>query len=278
MSRKKLATIVMALSLAAVALVGTTLAFFKDKTETAVNTFTVGNVKIDLLEPDWNPEEGKGLVPGATVKKDPFITNTGASDGFVMIHITGADAMNAVGFSAEYNTADWILVDEEGNARAARKEGQLEDGYYAYKKVLTAGDSTERLFTEVRFDGTEQIASGYQVIANFVDAKDGTTLFTYKDVDGNVIAANAERKPLEENGKPVIKYTVDGVTGEMFGTYEEAENYVLANKSEEASYTFDLKVQGFAIQTSGYEGVEAGSVQNSGGTYYWVPILLDDNQ
>ena len=46
----------------------------------AVNTFTIGEVTIDTLEPNYpgnGSDEVKDMVPGKEVKKDPQIKNTG---------------------------------------------------------------------------------------------------------------------------------------------------------------------------------------------------------
>mgnify|MGYP004643770801 CR=1 FL=1 len=47
--KKKLTAIALVVALLAVAVIGGTLAYFTD-TDSAKNTFTVGNVKIDLIE------------------------------------------------------------------------------------------------------------------------------------------------------------------------------------------------------------------------------------
>ena len=47
--KKKITAICLCVALLAIAIVGATLAYFTD-TKSATNTFTVGNVKIDLIE------------------------------------------------------------------------------------------------------------------------------------------------------------------------------------------------------------------------------------
>ena len=47
--KKKLTAIFLCVALAAIAIVGASLAYFTD-TKSATNTFTVGNVKIDLID------------------------------------------------------------------------------------------------------------------------------------------------------------------------------------------------------------------------------------
>ena len=53
--KRKLIAICLCVALAAVAVVGASLAYFTD-TKSATNTFTVGNVKIDLIESRFHRE------------------------------------------------------------------------------------------------------------------------------------------------------------------------------------------------------------------------------
>lgn len=149
--KKKLTAIFLCVALVAIAVVGASLAYFTD-TKTATNTFTVGNVKIQLLESQyhrvnagkgnavgekepsmggylwaanvnmqgttkntpnyvtsgetWNgqyfsdaqieadaatykngyfAEHSQKMVPGANVRKNPYVKNIGANDAYVRI-------------------------------------------------------------------------------------------------------------------------------------------------------------------------------------------------
>ena len=63
--KKKILALSMCIALAAIAIVGASLAYFTD-TKSATNTFTVGNVKIDLIEQQRGEN---GLVPFEQNKK-----------------------------------------------------------------------------------------------------------------------------------------------------------------------------------------------------------------
>lgn len=62
--KKKITAICLCVALLAIAIVGATLAYFTDN-DSAKNTFTVGNVKIDLLESSLH-RENAGVANGAT--------------------------------------------------------------------------------------------------------------------------------------------------------------------------------------------------------------------
>ena len=149
--KKKLTAIFLCVALVAIAIVGASLAYFTD-TKTAKNTFTVGNVKIELLESQYHrvnagkgnatdeteplsggylwaanvdmqgttentpnyvtsgevwdglyfsdaqieadaktykdgyfAEHSQNMVPGANVRKNPYVKNTGDSDAYIRI-------------------------------------------------------------------------------------------------------------------------------------------------------------------------------------------------
>ncbi len=67
MKKKTILVAAIAVMLVAALVVGGTLAYFTDKTDAKVNTFTVGNVKIDLLESQYHRvNAGKGNATGQT--------------------------------------------------------------------------------------------------------------------------------------------------------------------------------------------------------------------
>ena len=72
--KKKLTAIFLCVALVAIAIVGASLAYFTD-TKSATNTFTVGNVKIDLIESKFHREGNDNS--GDTTIPDPTQTASG---------------------------------------------------------------------------------------------------------------------------------------------------------------------------------------------------------
>ena len=72
--KKKLTAIFLCVALVAIAIVGASLAYFTD-TKSATNTFTVGNVKIDLIESRFHREGNDNS--GDTTIPDPTQTASG---------------------------------------------------------------------------------------------------------------------------------------------------------------------------------------------------------
>lgn len=97
--KKKILALSLALGVFALILSAGTLAYFTDTTPAVKNTFTVGSVDITLDEAEVDPATNKfkenatriaantyeNVVPGATLDKDPTVTNVGKSDAWVRI-------------------------------------------------------------------------------------------------------------------------------------------------------------------------------------------------
>lgn len=82
--KKKILAMCLCVCLAAVAVVGGTLAYFTD-TDAETNVFTTGNVDIDLLE--QFDEENAKLMPGIDIQKEVTVQNLGSEDAYVRVHI-----------------------------------------------------------------------------------------------------------------------------------------------------------------------------------------------
>lgn len=142
--KKKILALCLVIALAATAVIGGTLAYFTD-TDDATNTFTVGNVKIDLTEPNWEgtgKEDAPEVYPGEALAKDPTVENIGANPCFVRVSVTGLDCLGDAG----------MITYETGYVKDALGEGWVlhTDGYFYYTKVLNVGEKTSALFDQIR--------------------------------------------------------------------------------------------------------------------------------
>jgi len=120
MNRKKLTALIMVLALAFTTLVGGTLAYFTDDDD-AVNTFTVGNVEIDLFEtPDDNNDgewDGQltALAPGLKIDKNVWVKNTSkTNDAYIRVHIAFPAELDDGDpeFNASKNFLHWNFTNE----------------------------------------------------------------------------------------------------------------------------------------------------------------------
>ena len=148
MNKKK--TIIAAIVLLLVLLVGGAIAYFTD-TDTKTNTFTVGNVDIQLNEV-WNAADGEGVVPGEKIDKKPSVENKGKSDAYVFLKVTIPCHNNKALFTLEELNAAWNQVESnacdaaEGNATVVYSYGTL--------TKLSKDAETPELFKQVKLDST----------------------------------------------------------------------------------------------------------------------------
>ena len=145
--KKKILALALVVVLAVTAVTGATLAYFTD-TKNATNTFTVGNVKIELTEPSWTATGSKDapqVYPGEALAKDPTVTNNGANPCFVRISVTGWDALIKAGLSANNIT---YRTDYE-DAKLGENWVLHTDGYFYYTKVMQPADVTDALFDQI---------------------------------------------------------------------------------------------------------------------------------
>ena len=117
-----------------------TLAWFTDAKKTE-NIITMGNVRIDLTEPEWKAPTG--VVPGGVYPKDPTVTNTGKNSAHVRIRLTHDEGLS-----------DAQMDDIEQALEIQKDWVKSEDGCYYYQAVLPVGQSTPALFTELSIPET----------------------------------------------------------------------------------------------------------------------------
>lgn len=129
MKKKILASCLVA-ALAAIAVIGGTLAYFTDS-EAAANEFTVGNVDIDLTEPNWadhGKTEAENVYPGEFLAKDPTVENVGNNPCFVRVSVSN---LNQFG---EKGDIVYLTNGEENTLGEGWEDGN--DGYFYWTKPL----------------------------------------------------------------------------------------------------------------------------------------------
>ena len=207
--KKKLLALVLVVALAATAVIGGTLAYFTD-TDEAVNTFTVGGVKIDLIEQQGNAdhtglvpyEEGNKLLmpivgsaqgekyPNGQPKAENYIDkvvtvkNTGKSAAYVRAYFAIPSALDD-GYET-FNAGANILHFNFGNANGATTEGNQwkwkHDGKWNYFETTIDNVQYNVYFADyyqplAANATTEQFVSGVYLDSH-VDMKNGAYVDT----------------------------------------------------------------------------------------------------
>ena len=145
--KKKILSICLVAVIAAMAIAGASLAYFTAE-DSAENVFTVGNVAIDLTEPNWDETgkvEAEDVYPGEPLAKDPTVTNTGKNPCFVRISVTGWDSLKNAKLSDQDITYRTDYVDEKLGENWVKHT----DGYFYYTKVLQPGETTDAQIDQI---------------------------------------------------------------------------------------------------------------------------------
>ncbi len=199
MKKKKI--IIAAAVLLAVFLIGGVVAYFTD-TDSATNTFTVGNVEIEVLEPGWTalpktsgdpaiPDDAENMMPGDTVTKDPKIHNKSTTnEAYVFAKIespctTGTTALELF----DYTNTPGVNNGWELMTNGTCSNGKISRVYsYSANGTMTAlapNGNTPTLFDQLTLNTnvtgdlpneTNVVITGYAI------QKDGLTETTPSDV------------------------------------------------------------------------------------------------
>jgi len=123
--------------------VGGTLAFLLDTTAPIENTFVPSEIIIDTYE-EFDGEE----------KSNIYVQNNGTADAYVRIKLLGYWYDNQK--DAVVAKQSWFDME----SKTPNNGWFYKDGYYYYYTVLTPGNTTEYLFSSVKF--SESMDNMYQ--------------------------------------------------------------------------------------------------------------------
>lgn len=198
MNKKKVMSLAAVGIIGAIALSGASIAYFSD-TKTATNTFTVGNVKIDLIEQqtvkDTNGSvtglesfvQDKVLKPGTSsdgnaVSKIVTVKNTGENDAWVWVDLKVPAYLVSSDFKAEPHTDEaknalhWNNYGHfttEYNAGGKYSASPISDGIIDTKgnvKDANMVSVADGLWNNFKYVGTETIdGTEYVVVRSTMD-------------------------------------------------------------------------------------------------------------
>lgn len=172
MNKKKLITMIFAVSLVAVVGVGATLAYFTD-TEDADNVVVMGNVNIALTEGSGEGITNEGMefgdvLPGQTVDKNPTITiEPGSADAYVRAKVSYDNADSTITAEQITDITNSVKAEIAKNTKWYFNES---DGYFYYADSLTTGDSAI-LFNQLTVPTTWDNATANQTFHVLINAE-----------------------------------------------------------------------------------------------------------
>ncbi len=209
MTKKRFVAILLCVTLVALAAIGATFAYLTD-TKTVNNTFTMGNVAINLDETNVNDPTGDrvtsnaySVYPGAVVTKDPIVHNTGKNAAYIRATVNVSNWMNLC--AAYYPDFKYTFGQEGYKAALNLLVGELGEGWSVVG--VTAGDT----FTIGQFDAKFILKYDGKLAAG----ADTTAMFQTVTIPAGIDNANTE----SFSG---VKVVAQAIQADGFDTWEAA--------------------------------------------------------
>lgn len=236
MKKKRLVPVVASCLLVGAMFTGGALAYLTD-TETTTNVFTVGDVGIDVQEPNYpgnGSDEVTDLVPNEEVDKDPQIKNTKKNNAIVFVRV-------------DIPMAEVMKADDDGSRLGDKTNQELfevsVDGVnypqWAEKWVRLTDETAVSGYFKKGADGAEDVQ-----VQSAADADYFSYLFGYE----NVLKENETTDPIFEHVRliNVIEDQADDLGAMIDNTVQE------------------VKITAYAIQADNLVGLTDESVTGEG--------------
>lgn len=241
--KKKITAIFLCVALLAVAIAGATLAYFTDK-DAATNTFTIGNVKIDLIESyvhrggetayenvndypsSHDPATGmhtdeqilnasdkayedylaaQQLMPGVAINKMPYVKNIGASDAYIRIRVMIPSALDL----------DVLNSSVYCSTALDKEEFTLADGFdWTNPPKSTVGDVEYDVY---EFTRVKPLAAGKMTTWNVWNTIKMDTDVTQEDIEAMITAG-----AITADGQFNVLVQADAIQAASFTSAAEA--------------------------------------------------------
>ena len=262
MKKKTILVAAIAVMLVAALVVGGTLAYFTDKSDAKVNTFTMGNVGIDLTETAWDADADHTLVPGKFYDKNPTITvDADSQDAYVFLKLD---------LNKYVSLINLMGVDAYKNVDALK--GQTYPGFIKFVEMLANDNALRAAVLDRWFGGVNhadwKVMNLTELKAAVAAAENGknpthlVVVLGYQK-DGGVVKAGDEVKFMDKFGMP------SSVTASMFDGEDayyvgEGENHHSASNFNTASGAFKMTFTAYAIQADQIANLNAAYVALGG--------------
>ena len=163
--KKKITVAVVALVLVLCCAMGGTLAWLVAKTDPVVNTFTYGDINIDLSESENLTLK---MIPGNDITKDPKVTVEANSEA-CWLFVKVEESNNFDDFMTYAIASGWTLYNTTTTGSDIKTDDTTDDTYVIYREVdantANAGNSYQVLA------GKEEYQNGYVTVNDAVTKK-----------------------------------------------------------------------------------------------------------
>ena len=250
MNKRKTLALALTLCMVAILAIGGSLAYFTDTTNAKVNEFTVGNVNIDLDEPNW--EGDATLMPDVTYAKDPTITvGEKSQDCYVFLKMDMnkyVSLVNLMGVDAYKNGVGGLTG--------------TYPGFTAFVQNLASNNAlraavVDRWFTGInhadwKVMNVDEITALVNNVANGQNANKLEIVLGYIGSDDDTLSA----------GKSVTFMTAFGMPATVTASMFEGEDAYYINGVSKSNFntdasTFKITFTAYAIQKAEIANIDA---------------------
>ena len=249
MTKKKILVLALTIAMVAILAVGGSLAYLTD-TKTATNTFTVGNVKIDLIEQQKGAngpvdfEQNKVLKPGKSndgnaVSKIVTVKNTGANDAWVWVELKIPTVLVSNEYKAEPHTNE-------------SKNALHWNSYGCFNVEYNGGNYWGLAISDGIVDADHNVTN-----ADMVAVNDGLWYdYEFVSMDENYVTIRTKMKnklPADKISLPCLAQ----VYMDWRVKTDESGNYILPDgTTAPANTAWEIIVNAYAIQADGINTVD----------------------
>ena len=162
MTKKKNLTIILLVALVVTIAVGATFAYLYSFTDAKENVFTFAeNIKGNLSEPSWDPDDALNLTPGKEIAKDPQIKNISENGvvEYAAIKLTFLDGagneISAANMVTLLNLVEidwsnnWTLKDGTLTTSAGTVTAASAEQIWVFNNTLPQGVTTDPIFYSI---------------------------------------------------------------------------------------------------------------------------------
>lgn len=276
----------LSIALVAVMTAGFTFAYLTGNAGETTNVFTFSdNIRGQLDEPNWDPDQGSKVLPGMTLRKDPMITNTsdnGVSE-YAAIMVTfqpGDGASYASGtvltdedtakllslIDVDWNQDAWTLIGAYGdsNTWTAVADGNettvkaMNNQVWVYKNAIAPGEVTTPLFNSITIhsdmaDTDMAWLSGVTLDHDpdcwtYGTHDDASCTITYKHHESCAIYGQADAGSVPAGGEAANGATCDCTPAEQHASTCPS---LTATLKPDCGHTVAGSIQGFKLVNAG---------------------------
>ena len=164
--KKKTVAILMAIAMICSGVAGATVAWLTATSNTVTNTFTLGDINIELTEtvPGENGGTAK-MIPGSDIPKDPKVTvKAGSEDSWVFVKVEEKNSLDSyLNYNVKTTAGEWTVLD-----------ATLYPGVY-YREYTATGTDTDYYILQGNTEKTGCV-NGYVTVKDTVTKNDLETI------------------------------------------------------------------------------------------------------